>query len=481
MGAEALGETMAGGDRVKIARRTLLGGTAALLPTLALAQQQPAPPAAPQAGAPRRQPTPPAESGPPIVVFVHGNGDSSALWTNNIWRFEANGYKRSQLFAIDLAYPNARREDAKPEPFRSSAEDQMKELATYVKHVLKAAGRRKVALVGSSRGGNAIRSYLKNGGAEFVSHAVLCGTPNKGIVISDSLLVGSEFNGAYTVLKELNAGPDDLIPGVEMMAIRSDTNDKYAQPDGRFVGAPGKPTGVGYDATELRGARNVTLDGLDHREVAFNKLAFAAMYEFITGKPPGNLFITQEPLPVLNGKVTGVADGGTYTNLAVSDAEVEIYEVDAKTGERKSTTPAHRKVTGEDGVWGPFIGRADTYYEFVLRVAAQPITHTYRSPFLRSSDVVHLRPAVMGKGDETAAAVVSMSRPRGYFGVGRDKFSLDGKVPPGINEGVPGTSTGKLTFEAGPRTVLAVFNNETIPARTWPMKDNHLVVAEFLN
>ena len=173
-------------------------------------------------------------------MFVHGNGDSGALWINNIWRFEANGYKRNQLFAIDFTYPNARRDDSKPEPFRSSAEDQMKELAAFVAQVVKTTRRRKVALVGSSRGGNAIRSYLKNGGgAEYVSHAVLCGTPNKGIVISDSLLVGSEFNGAFPFLKDLNSGPDDLIPGVEMMAIRSDKNDKYSQPDGRFIGAAG--------------------------------------------------------------------------------------------------------------------------------------------------------------------------------------------------------------------------------------------------
>ena len=82
--------------------------------------------------APPRRQQQPADTGPPIVVFVHGNGDSSALWINNIWRFEANGYKRNQLFAIDFAYPNARREDAKPELFRSSAEEQMKELAAYV-------------------------------------------------------------------------------------------------------------------------------------------------------------------------------------------------------------------------------------------------------------------------------------------------------------------------------------------------------------
>ena len=59
------------------------------------------------------------------------------------------------------------------------------------------------------------------------------------------------------------------------------------------------------------------------------------MHEFITGKPPATLFIAQEPLPMLNGQVTGIADG-SYTNLAVADAEVEIYEVDAKTGERKT-------------------------------------------------------------------------------------------------------------------------------------------------
>ena len=454
-------------------RRALLGGAAVLAPTLALSGKafgQPVP----------RRPQP--EVGPPPVVFVHGNGDSSALWINNLWRFEANGYKRNQLFAIDFLYPNARSDDSKPQPLRSSAEDQMKELSGFVLQVLKATRRRKVALVGSSRGGNAIRALLKNGGgADLISHAVLCGTPNKGIVISESLLPGSEFNGAFPFLKGLNDGPDDLIPGVEMMAIRSDNNDKYSQPDGRFVGAPGKPTGVGYDASELRGARNVILDGLDHREVAFHKLAFAAMFEHITGKPPASMFITQEPLPILNGKVTGISEG-TYTNIPVAGAEVEIFEVDSKTGERKSAVALLRKTTGEDGVWGPFVGRSDSHYEFVLRVAGLPTTHTYRSPFLRSSDVVHLRPQPFGKADEGAGAITLMSRPRGYFGVGRDKFSLDGKVPPGINDGVPGASIGRLAFEAAPpRTVTAVFNNETIPTRTWPAKDGHIVVAEFLN
>ena len=462
---------MLGGDKRGLTRRTLLGAAAAattIAPRLVLAQTAP--------------PTGPGrEAGLPPVVFVHGNGDSSALWINTLWRFEANGYKRDQLFALDFDDPNARREDARPEPFRSSTEDQMRALAAFVSDVRKATGRARVALVGSSRGGNAIRNYLKNGdGAASVSHAVLCGTPNRGIVHSDTLLVGNEFNGAYTFLKELNAGPDDLVEGVAMMAIRSDHNDKYSQPDGRYVGAPGKPTGVGYDASELRGAKNVILDGLDHREVAFHKLAFAAMYEFIAGEPPASMFIAQAPLPVLNGRVTGLADG-VYTNRPVAGAEVEIYEVDAATGERRTNAPAHRKATGEDGMWGPFIGRADACYEFVLAMAGQPITHTYRSPFLRSSDLVHLRPGMFAKGDEGAAAVVAMSRPRGYFGVGRDRFSLDGRLPPGVPEGVPSVSLARLAVDGAPRPVLAVFNNETIPTRPWPVKDNHLVIAEFLN
>ena len=420
--------------------------------------------------------------GPPPIVFVHGNGDSSSLWINNVWRFEANGYKRGQLFAIDFAYPNARSNDSKPQDNRSSSEDQMKELAAFVAHVRKTTRRAKVALVASSRGGNAVRNYLKNGGgADSVSHAILCGTPNKGVIDSDAALIGSEFNGAMPFLKGLNAGPDDLVAGVELMAIRSDKNDKFSQPDGRFIGQPGKPTGVGYDSSGLRGAKNVILDGLDHREVAFHKLAFAAQHEFIVGKPPGTLFIAQETLPTLNGRVTGITADGIYTNLPVTGAEVEIYETDSASGERRSPQPVHRKTTGADGQWGPFVGRSDVAYEFMLRIAGQPTTHTYRSAFQRSSDVVHLRPQPFAKGDEAATALTIMSRPRGYFGVGRDKFTLDGKVPPGINDGVPGVSTGKLPFNTVPRTVLAVFNNETIATRTWPAKDGHIVVAEFMN
>ena len=44
--------------------------------------------------------TPTLAEAPPIV-FVHGNGDTAALWQTTLWRFESNGWPTDRLFAID--------------------------------------------------------------------------------------------------------------------------------------------------------------------------------------------------------------------------------------------------------------------------------------------------------------------------------------------------------------------------------------------
>src|SRR3546814_10560906 len=94
-----------------------------------------------------------------------------------------------------------------------------------------------------------IRNYIKNGGgAAKVSHAVLCGTPNHGVIVSDKVLVGSEFNGAYMFLRQLNE-PTETVPGPAWMTTMSDHNDKYAQPDGKYLGMPGTPTGRSEEHT----------------------------------------------------------------------------------------------------------------------------------------------------------------------------------------------------------------------------------------
>ena len=92
----------------------------------------------------------------------------------------------------------------------------------------------------------------------------------------------------------------------------------------------------------------------------------------------------------------------------------------------------------------------------------------------------HLRPQVLGKDDRAAGTIVYMIRPRGYFGVGRDKILLDGSPPPGIAPGVPSVSAAKLALPTEPaRSVVGRFNDEEIAALTWPLKDNHVSVIEL--
>jgi triacylglycerol lipase len=415
----------------------------------------------------------------PPVVFVHGNGDTAALWHTSIWRFESNGYPRERLLALDMKFPGARSKDDTPQEGRTSADEAMAQLAAFVDDALARTGARRVALVGNSRGANTIRNYVRfGGGGAKTSHVVLGGGTNHGVIVSDQHLVGSEFNGAGPLMRRLNAGPDEVVAGVAFLTIRSDSQDKYAQPMGTFISLPAVATGLGYDAPALKGATNVVLAGADHREVSFGPRAFVETYRFITGRAPARVEIAAEPAPVLNGRVTGVT-AGVYDNQPAAGATVEVYAVDPRTGVRQGEA-AHRATTGADGQWGPFRASPTAFYEFVVAAPGRPTTHLYRSPFPRGSNVIHLRPAILSKEDEAAAAVVVMTRPRGYFGHGRDVFTLDGTVPGGVNEGVPGVSLARVRLsDAAPRSVPARFNDETIVARTWPMAEGHVSIAEF--
>jgi hypothetical protein len=186
-----------------------------------------------------------------------------------------------------------------------------------------------------------------------------------------------------------------------------------------------------------------------------------------------------EPAIVLDGRVLGFA-GTQLTNLPLPGARVQGYEVDPVSGERRGAA-LHDKVVGSDGMWGPFRGKPDAHSELVLSADGYATTHFYRSPFPRSSAIVHLRPQRLSAAERDGSALVSMTRPRGYFGLGRDRVSLDGRSPPaGIPAGVPGIATVKIKLpEAPPRAVVAECNGERIVLRSWSSREGHLAVAEF--
>lgn len=423
--------------------------------------------------------TAPASSEVPPILFVHGNGDQAALWITTLWRMESNGVPRERMFAINFTDPLARSDDHVAQDHRSSTEDQRRELAEAIVELKRRTGAARVALVGNSRGGYAIRNYIRNGGASDVSHAVLCGVPNHGVFVADTGL-GSEFNGGGPFLRGLNEGESEVVPGVAFLTLRSDGLDKYAQPDGRFIGKPGVPTGVTAEGPELKGATNLVLGAVDHRETAYHPRAFREIYKFIAGREPDRIAILPEPQVKLSGLVTGTP-GGVPTNRPVGGAMVEVFRVSPETGERMGEA-LHSVKTGADGSWGEVQVDPSWYLEMVLASPGVPTTHFYRSPFPRSSNVVHLRAAhPLAPAEPSAGAVVLMSRPRGYFGVPRDIVLLDGKEPTDVKSGVPTDSVTTLRLPAAEtgRNVVGLFNEERIVARAWPASENRIAVIEL--
>ena len=282
----------------------------------------------------------------PPILFVHGNGDHAALWMTTLWRMESNGIPRDRLFAINFADPQARTDDAVPEQNRSSSEDQRRELGDAIKELKRRTGAPRVALVANSRGGNSVRSFIKAGGSADVSHAVLCGVPNHGVFDWDEGL-GNEFNGRGPFLRGLNEGESEVTDCTSYLTLRSDGYDKYAQADGRFVGKSGTPTGITTDGPALRGATNLVLGTVDHRETAYHPRAFREIYKFIAGREPDFIAITPEPQVRLSGLVTGTP-GGIPTNRPVADASVEIFRTSPETGRQAapSTSDGGRRKMG---------------------------------------------------------------------------------------------------------------------------------------
>jgi hypothetical protein len=74
-----------------------------------------------------------------------------------------------------------------------------------------------------------------------------------------------------------------------------------------------------------------------------------------------------------------------------------------------------------------------------------------------------------------------MSRPRGYFGIPRDVVLFDGKEPTDVGKGVPADSLTTLRLPASEigRPVIAVFNEERIACRGFPVIQNRITIAEL--
>ncbi|MBC7431872.1 MAG: hydrolase [Rubritepida sp.] len=431
-----------------------------------------------------------AQASMPPVLLVHGNGDHAALWLTTLWRFAVNGHEQAR--AISLPDPLARGHDATPQPHRSSSAEQTERLAAEVARLRAETGAARVALVGSSRGGYPIRDFIVHqGGAAQVSHAITCGTPNRGVYDWEAS-PGGEFNGRGPFLRRLNGGTGDVVDGTEFLTLRSDALDLFAQPDGRFVGRPGVPTGITAEGPELRGATNLVLPGLDHREVAFHPRAFAEIFRFIAGRDAQRLDIPAQPRPVLNGQVTGSEAGSPGippawqpTNRPVAGVRIAVWRIGEDGGR---VARLHEVVTDAGGVWGPMPVAPDWRLEWEVAFPGRPTLHLFAGPFPRDTDVFHIRPPLPLTAAEQAAGAaaggaVRLTRPRGYIGAPRDLVLIDGQRPGGIPEGVPRITTVAATLPAARlgTGILGVSNTETVVGHAVPASENRVAVLEMLH
>ena len=421
----------------------------------------------------------PAKGTPPPIIFVHGNGDDSTRWVPTMWLFESNGYPAGRLFAVRFHNPVARTDNTREEPARSSTDDEKEDLGRFVRSVLQTTHAAKVVLVGSSRGGLTIRNYVQNGeGRQTVLAEILCGTPNHGVNASDTNRDG-EFNGRGVFLSALNqpdADGKEVTRGVRTLTLRSDSLDKYAQPTGIAFGRPEQSSGGSFESPALKGAENVVLPGLDHRELAFSKEAFAAMYRFLTGHPPRTLDITPETAPHISGLITGFL-GQTATNDPLPGVHVRVTESSST-----AAAPVYETTTSSSGAWGPVRIRPDVGYTFHLQSEGRHVVYAL-APLRRSTTLLNFRfvpvPAPSATTDAGKPSLLVI-RPDGYFSRDRDPVRVAGVLAPEEPTGLPVSDSFVTITRSEGVPVDVVLREETIRAQPSSDPAKRLSIVEFL-
>jgi len=203
---------------------------------------------------------------------------------------------------------------------------------------------------------------------------------------------------------------------------RAATVAHYVNLDGRTATAPpgGVPTlavwGEGPATRSIAGATNVYFPDQAHTQVVTSPETFTEVYRFFTGRAPRTTAILPEP----HGHLTLSGRAVLFpTNVGVTGARLEIYEVGGLTGARRHHRPAAVFPLSGDGSWGPFKAHGSVRYEFaIVRDAAAPVHHLYFQPFRRTDRLVRLLTSLPGQG---LAALAETSERHTNLVVSRNK------------------------------------------------------------
>jgi pimeloyl-ACP methyl ester carboxylesterase len=181
---------------------------------------------------------------------------------------------------------------------------------------------------------------------------------------------------------------------------RAATVAHYVNIDGRTATAP--PGGVdtlavwgeGSQTRAIVGAQNYYAPDQSHVQVATAAETFAQFYEFFTGKAPRTTDVRPQ-----HGRINLSGEANLFpSNVGAASANLEIWEVDGRTGERRGHGPKATFDIGDDGAWGPFRASPRKHYEFALVSTAGTTHHFYFQPFVRSDHLIRLLTSEPGTG-----------------------------------------------------------------------------------
>lgn len=193
-------------------------------------------------------PTPPApaQSRSPLpVVLVHGY-----LCNQRIWDAMAETLRRAghPVMRLDL------------EPLFTSIDHYAPLIEQAVTQLCRQTGAPKVALIGHSMGGLAIRAWLRAHGSARVARVITLGTPHAGTKMAQLTPTtnGSQMRWRSAWLQELAASENATTRSLMRIAITPQDNIVYPQREQVLEGVP------------------VTLfDGLGHVELCLNRAVIA--------------------------------------------------------------------------------------------------------------------------------------------------------------------------------------------------------------
>jgi len=264
------------------------------------------------------------------LVFAHGFLEDGDAFSTQAMRFASNGYCLDRIFTFD--WNTLWNFDAQP-PL----------LEKFIDEALALTGADQVDLMGHSMGGALSYYYLQ-----------------------DEKNVSKVAHYANLASFTMGENPPDL-PIINI----SSEGDTMA--------------GV----SEISGAENVEIDGLDHLQVATSEQTFAHLFRFFNdGEQAGTTQVQPEEAIELSGKAVVIA-----LNSPVAKMEIQVFAFDPETGERQSPQPIATVTTDAQGAWGPIDAQPGVSYEFVCLDPAGilPPVHYYREPFPRSNNKIYFR------------------------------------------------------------------------------------------